>query len=86
MVGPHQWGGEAVEIVSDSGVDAVRYGGHDGYVMSKFITDAQPDPIRWGYNASDTTTGRFAYQPNFNALKTKLNAFYRGHGGQNTDM
>ena len=42
-------GGEAVEIVSDSGEwTRVRYGGHDGYVMSKFITtDAttQPDPM-----------------------------------------
>jgi hypothetical protein len=42
------WGGEAVEIVSDSGEwTRVRYGGHDGYVMSQFITTdatAQPDP------------------------------------------
>lgn len=40
-------GGEAVEIVSGSGEwTRVRYGGHDGYVMSKFITtDAQPDPM-----------------------------------------
>jgi hypothetical protein len=42
-------GGEAVEIVSDSGEwTRVRYGGHDGYVMSKFITtdaSAQPDPM-----------------------------------------
>ena len=42
-------GGEAVEIVSDSGEwTRIRYGGHDGYVMSKFITTdatAQPDPM-----------------------------------------
>jgi len=42
-------GGEAVEIVSDSGEwTRVRYGGNDGYVMSKFITTdpgAQPDPM-----------------------------------------
>lgn len=42
-------GGEAVEIVSDSGEwTRVRYGGHDGYVMSKFITtdaSAQPEPM-----------------------------------------
>ena len=42
-------GGEAVEIVSDSGEwTRVRYGGNDGYVMSKFITtdaSAQPDPM-----------------------------------------
>ena len=41
-------GGEAVEIVSDSGEwTRVKYGGNDGYVMSKFITAdpaAQPDP------------------------------------------
>ena len=42
-------GGEAVEIVSDSGEwTRIRYGGNDGYVMSKFITtdaSAQPDPM-----------------------------------------
>ena len=42
-------GGEAVEIVSDSGEwTRVRYGGNDGDVMSKFITtdaSAQPDPM-----------------------------------------
>ena len=42
-------GGEAVEIVSSSGEwTRVKYGGHDGYVMSKFITTdpaAQPDPM-----------------------------------------
>ena len=42
-------GGEAVEIVSDSGEwTRIRYGGNDGYVMSKFITTdptAQPDPM-----------------------------------------
>ena len=42
-------GGEAVEIVSSSGEwTRVRYGGHDGYVISKFITadaSAQPDPM-----------------------------------------
>jgi hypothetical protein len=42
-------GGEVVEIVSSSGEwTRVRYGGHDGYVMSKFITtdpDAQPGPM-----------------------------------------
>ena len=42
-------GGEAVEIVSDSGEwTRIRYGGRDGYVMSKFITtdaSAQPDPM-----------------------------------------
>lgn len=42
-------GGEAVEIVSVSGEwTRVKYGGHDGYVMSKFITTdpaAQPDPM-----------------------------------------
>lgn len=42
-------GGEAVEIVSDSGEwTRVRYGGKDGYVMSKFVTtdpSAQPDPM-----------------------------------------
>ena len=42
-------GGEAVEIVSDSGEwTRVRHGGNDGYVMSKFITTdpaAQPDPM-----------------------------------------
>jgi hypothetical protein len=42
-------GGEAVEIVSDSGEwTRVKYGGKDGYVMSKFIaTDptVQPDPM-----------------------------------------
>ena len=42
-------GGEWLEIVSDSGEwTRVRYGGHDGYVMSKFITtgrNAQPDPM-----------------------------------------
>lgn len=42
-------GGEKVEIVSDSGEwTRVRYGGNDGYVMSKFITTdpaAKPDPM-----------------------------------------
>jgi len=42
-------GGERVEIVSSGGEwTRVRYGGHDGYVMSKFITTdptAQPDPM-----------------------------------------
>ena len=42
-------GGERVEIVSDSGEwTRVKYGGHDGYVQSKFITAdpaAQPDPL-----------------------------------------
>lgn len=42
-------GGEAVEIVSSSGEwTRVKYGGKDGYVMSKFITTdptAQPDPM-----------------------------------------
>jgi hypothetical protein len=42
-------GGEAVEIISDSGEwTRVKHGGHDGYVMSKFITtdpSAQPDPM-----------------------------------------
>jgi hypothetical protein len=42
-------GGEAVEIVSSSGEwTRVRYGGKDGYVMSKFITTNptdQPDPM-----------------------------------------
>ncbi len=42
-------GGEVVEIISDSGEwTRVRYGGNDGYVMSKFITtdaSAKPDPM-----------------------------------------
>ena len=42
-------GGEKVEIVSTSGEwTRVKYGGNDGYVMSKFITmdaTAQPDPM-----------------------------------------
>lgn len=42
-------GGEQVEIVSSSGEwTRVRYGGKDGYVMSKLITTdptAQPDPM-----------------------------------------
>ena len=42
-------GGEQVEIVSSSGEwTRVKHGGHDGYVMSKFITTdpaAQPDPM-----------------------------------------
>lgn len=42
-------GGEAVEIVSSSGEwTRVRYGGKDGYVMSKFVTTdpaKQPDPM-----------------------------------------
>lgn len=40
-------GGEQVEIVSSGGEwTRVKYGGKDGYVMSKFITtDAQPDPM-----------------------------------------
>lgn len=42
-------GGEKVDIVSGSGEwTRVRYGGKDGYVMSKFITTdpaAQPDPM-----------------------------------------
>lgn len=43
------YGGERVEIVSENGEwTRVRYGGKDGYVMSKFITTnptAQPDPM-----------------------------------------
>lgn len=36
-------GGEAVEIVSSSGEwTRVRYGTHDGYVMSEFVTTAVP--------------------------------------------
>ena len=40
-------GGEAVDVVSiNNGWARVRWGGHDGYVMSKFVTtDAQPDPM-----------------------------------------
>jgi hypothetical protein len=42
-------GGEQVEIVFNSGEwTRVKHGGHDGYVMSKFITtdaNAQPDPM-----------------------------------------
>lgn len=40
-------GQAAVDIVSTSGGwTRVRWGGHDGYVMSEFITtDAQPDPM-----------------------------------------
>ena len=50
-------GGEAVEIVSSSGEwTRVKYGGKDGYVMSKFITtDAQPDPMDVPF--SDSLTG-----------------------------
>jgi hypothetical protein len=51
------YGGERVEIVSENGEwTRVRYGGHDGYVMSKFITtDAQPDPKDVPF--SDSMTG-----------------------------
>ena len=42
-------GQEMVDVISISGDWArVKYGGHDGYVMSKFITadaSAQPDPM-----------------------------------------
>lgn len=42
-------GGEQVDVLSDSGEwTRVKYGGKDGYVMSKFITtdpSAQPDPM-----------------------------------------
>ena len=36
-------GGEAVEIVSESkGWTRAKYGGHDGYIMSSFVTAAAP--------------------------------------------
>ncbi len=50
-------GQEMVDVISISGDWArVKYGGHDGYVMSKFITtDAQPDPMDVPF--SDSLTG-----------------------------
>ncbi|MDD4279752.1 MAG: hypothetical protein PHX74_08480 [Candidatus Sumerlaeales bacterium] len=70
-------GGEAVEIVSDSGGwTRVRYGGHDGYVMSKFITtdaSAQPDPIGGG-TTPPTLPQVDLIAARLNALKTQINA------------
>ncbi len=66
-------GGEAVEIVSDSGEwTRVRYGGHDGYVMSKFIS-AQPDPISGG-TTPPTLPQVDLLTAELNALKTQINA------------
>ncbi|MDD4280451.1 MAG: SH3 domain-containing protein, partial [Candidatus Sumerlaeales bacterium] len=68
-------GGEAVEIVSDGAEwTRVRYGGHDGYVMSKFITtDAQPDPISGG-TTPPTLPQVDLIAARLNALKTQINA------------
>ncbi|MDD4280458.1 MAG: hypothetical protein PHX74_12075 [Candidatus Sumerlaeales bacterium] len=69
------WGGEPVEIVSVGAEwTRVRYGGHDGYVMSKFITtDAQPDPISGG-TTPPTLPQVDLIAARLNALKTQINA------------